>query len=126
MISKLFKCVVVVLLVTGTMCMCWSQDSSAKASLKRADVKRLINSAKTPEDFATLASNFDQRAKLFGQKAAEEDAELKMLSELTFRAKNYPIRVDRARMSGEYDRAEEKKCSDAAVAFRLRAATLHD
>ena len=126
MISKRFKCVVAVLLVTGTTCMCSSQELSTKASLKRADVNLLLRSAKTPEDFATLALHFDQRAMLFGQKAAEEDAELKRLSGLTFRAKNYPIMVDRAQRSGDYDRAEEKKCSETAAAYRQRAASLHD
>jgi hypothetical protein len=86
----------------------------------------MINTAKTPEDFATLASYFDQRARMFSQKGAEEDAELARLKGLTFRAKNYPILVDRARMSSDYDHAEEKKCSDLAAAFRHRAANLHD
>lgn len=126
MISKLFKYVVAVLLVTGTTCLCSSQESSTKASLKRADANLLLRSAKTPQDFETLALHFDQQAMLFGQKAAEEDAELKRLSGLTLRAKNYPIMVDRAQRSGDYDRAEEKKCSDAAAAYRLRAAALHD
>jgi hypothetical protein len=106
--------------------MCCSQDSPTKASLKQAGVNPLLRSAKTSEDFATLALHFDQRAMLFGQKAAKEDAELRRLSKLTFRAKNYPIMVDRAKMSGNYDRAEEKKCSDAAAAFRLRAANSRD
>jgi len=106
--------------------MCWSEVSTTKTSLTRADVKRLQNSAKTAEDFATLASYFDQRAEMFEQKAAEEHAELMRLSELTFRAKNYPIQVDRARRSGDYDRAEGEKCADAATAFRLRATALHD
>ncbi len=126
MISKMIKCVAAVLFVAGTACMCYSQDSSTKASLKRTDVNLLLSSAKTPQDFATLAMHFDQRAMIFGQKAAEEDAELKRLNGLTFRAKNYPIMVDRAQRSGDYDRAEEKKCSDAAAAYRLRAAALHD
>lgn len=126
MISRLFKCVAIAVLVTGTTCMCRSENSSTKVSLTRADVKRLLKSAKTPDDFARLASYYDQLARAFDQKAAEEDAELKRLSELTFRAKNYPILVDRARMSGDYDRAEVKKCSDTASAFRLRATALHD
>ena len=124
--SKLFKIVVAVLLVTSTRCICWSQDLPAKALLKRVDVKRLMGSAKTPEDLTTLASYFDQRASMFDRKAAEEDAELERLNEATFRSKNHPILVDRARMSGEHDRAEEKKCSNAASAFRLRAAALRD
>jgi hypothetical protein len=126
MTSKLFKYVVAILLVTGTACMSWSQDSPANASLKRADVNLLLKSAKTSQDFASLALHFDQRAMLFAQKAAEEDAELKRLNEQTFRAKNFPIMVDRAQRSGDYDRAEQKKCSDAAAEFRLRAANSRD
>jgi hypothetical protein len=126
MTSKLFKCVVVALLATCATCMCWCEDSSTKGSLRRADVKRLLNSAKTPEDFEKLASYFDQRAQLFDQKAAEEDAELKRLLELSFRAKNYPIQVGHARISGDYDRTEGIRCSKKAAAFRLRAAVLYD
>ena len=63
---------------------------------------------------------------MFDRKAAEEDAELKRLNQATFRAKNYSILVDRARMSGEHDRAEEKKCFNAASAFRLRAAAFRE
>ena len=122
MISSFVKCAVAVVLVTGTTCMCYSQDSSTKASLKRADLNLLMKNARTSEDFAALALHFDQRAILFGQKAAEEDAELKRLNGLTYRAKSFPIMVDRAQRSGDYDRAEAKKCSDAAAAFRLRAA----
>ena len=70
MISKLSKCVVAILLVTGMNCLCWSQNSPTKASLKRADVNLLLRSAKTSQDFAALALQFDQRALLFGQKAA--------------------------------------------------------
>lgn len=126
MISKLSKCVVAILLVTGMNCLCWSQNSPTKASLKRADVNLLLRSAKTSQDFAALALQFDQRALLFGQKAAEEDAELKRLGGLTYRAKSYPIMVDRAQRCGDYDRAEEKRSSDAAAAFRLRAANSRD
>jgi hypothetical protein len=102
--------------------MCWSQDSPTKASLKRADVNLLLRSAKTSQEFAALALQFDQRAMLFGQKATEEDAELKRLNDQTFKAKNFPIMVERAQRSGDYDRAEEKRCSEAAAAFRIRAA----
>jgi hypothetical protein len=126
MISKQIKYIVAILLVTGTACLCWSQDSSTDASLKRADVNLLLKSAKTSQDFASLALHFDQRAMLFGQKAAEEDAELRRLNAQTFRAKNFPIMVDRAQRSGDWDRAEAKKCSDAAAAFRLRAANSRD
>jgi hypothetical protein len=122
MILKLFKSVVAILLVTGAMSICYSQDSPTKASLKRADANLLLRRAKTSQDFTALALQFNQRAIRFGQKAVEEDAELKRLSELRYRAKNYPIMVDRAQRSGDYDRAEEKRCSDAAAAFRLRAA----
>jgi hypothetical protein len=126
MISKVCKSVVVGLLATGISVMCWSQDSSAKASLKQADVKRLVNSATTSEEFTTLASYFNQRAMLFEQKAAEEDAELNRLNYETYKAKNFPIQIDRAQRSGDWDRAEAKKCSDAARAFRTRAAALND
>ena len=94
--SQFMKCVAIGLLATGATCICWSKDSTEVASIKAPDVQRLMNSAATPEEFAAVESYFDQRARLFDQKAAAEDAELKRLSEQTFRAKNYPVQFDRA------------------------------
>ena len=97
-----------------------------KGLVKASRRKSIVEKREDFFGFRGARNAVRSRAMLFGQKAAEEDAELTRLNSLTFRAKNFPVMVDRARMSGEYDRDQEKKCSDAAAAIRLRAATLRD
>ena len=124
---RLDRYVLVLWLLVGGVGMCLSAEPSTQGSLKRSEVKRLLKSAQTPDEFNQLATYFDQRSKKFTQKVQEDDRELDQLRRATFRAKNYPIQVDRARNSDRYDRSEAKKCADEAAAYRLRAksATRH-
>lgn len=121
MIVKLNRYVLILALVAGAAAMCISEEQPTQGLLKQSDVKRLLKNAQTPDEFAQLATYFDQRSKEFEQKARDEDKELDRLSNVTFRAKNYPIMVDRARNSGNYDRSEAKKCAEEALAFHCKA-----
>jgi hypothetical protein len=121
MTVRLNRYVLILVLVAGAASVCQSEEPSTPGSLKQTDVKRLLKSAQTREEYAQLAAYFEDRAKDFEQKAREEDKELDRLNQATFRAKNFPILVDRARNSGDYDRAESKKCAEEALAFRQKA-----
>jgi type II secretory pathway component PulK len=121
MTVKLNRYVLILVLVAGAAYMCRSEELSTPGLLKQADVKRLLKSAQTREEYAQLAAYFEDRSKEFELKAREEDKELDRLSNATFRAKNYPILVDRARNSGDYDRSEAKKCAEQALAFHQKA-----
>lgn len=121
MISRLNRLVLILVFVAGAASVCRSQEQSAVGSMKRADVKRLLKSAQTREEFAELAAYFDQRSYEFEVKAREEDKELARLNNSTFRAKNFPILVDRARNSGDYDRSEANKCAEQASVFHQKA-----
>lgn len=112
---------ILMLATVGTVSMCRSEQPSTPGLMKRTDVKRLLKSAHTREQFAQLAAYFDERSQGFKQKAREEDMELYRLNNATFRAKNFPILVDRARNSAEYDRSEAKKSAEEAMAFQQKA-----
>jgi hypothetical protein len=121
MTFRLNRYVLILVLVASTASVCRSQEPPTHGLLKRADVERLLKSAQTREEFAQLAAYFDQRSYEFEQKARDEDRELERLSNATFRAKNYPIQVDRARNCGDYDRSEAKKYAKKALVFHQKA-----
>ena len=121
MTSRLNRFVLILMLVASAASVCRSQEPSTQGQLKRADVKRLVKSAQTREEFAELAAYFDQRSYEFELKARDEDKELARLNNTTFRAKNFPILVDRARNSGDYDRSEASKCAERALVFHQKA-----
>jgi len=121
MTFRLNRFVLILVLAASAAGVCRSQEPPTRGLLKRADVKRLLKSAQTREEFAQLAAYFDDRSKEFEQKAREEDKELDRLNNATFRAKNYPILVDHARNSGDYDRSEAKTCAEQALTFHQKA-----
>jgi hypothetical protein len=79
-------------------------------------VKQLVREARAPEHYKILAGYYDERAKSYLQKAAEEKADLDRRSQsiVGIQAK-YPRPVDSARNLYEYYMAE------AAEAGRLEA-----
>jgi len=122
MTFRLNRIMLTLVLVASAAGVCRSEEPSTPGSLKQSDVKRLLKSAQTREEYAQLAAYFEDRSKDFEQKAREEDQELNRLNQATFRAKNFPILVDRARNSGDYDRAQSKKCAEEALTYRQKAA----
>lgn len=116
--------VLILVLAAGAVGMCRSEEPSTPGLLKRADAKRLMKTAQTREEFAQLATYFDERSMEFEQKATADDQELYRLYNTTFRAKNFPILVDHARNSGDYDRSEAKKCAQESLLFRQKLAAM--
>jgi hypothetical protein len=121
MTVRLNRYVLILVLAAGAVGMCRSEQPQTQGALKQFDVKRQLKSAQTRDEFAELAAYYDQRSKEFEQKARDEDKELDRLNNATFRAKNFPIMVDRARNSGEFDRSEAKKCAEEATVLHLKA-----
>lgn len=59
----------------------------------KSEVKRMVSSAHTPDDFERLAAYFDQRSEEFQQKAQQQEKELERLLALPYHARNYPTQV---------------------------------
>ena len=84
----------------------------------RSEIKKMMQDAKTSEDFERLADYFDYQSLEFEQKANEQVIELERLLALRYHAKSYPIQVDYTReLIKEYE-IKADKCSARAIAYR--------
>ena len=59
----------------------------------RSEIRRMIQAAKTPEDFQRLADYFDYQSLAFKQKANEQLNELERLLALRYHAKIYRFKL---------------------------------
>jgi hypothetical protein len=84
----------------------------------RSEIRRMIQAAKTPEDFQRLADYFDYQSLAFKQKANEQLNELERLLALRYHAKSYPIQVDHTRELLKESRTKADECSARASAYR--------
>jgi hypothetical protein len=95
----------------------WSEAPVSQPSLKHSEVKRLMKTAQTPEEFGRLADYFNQRAKQFEVKSQEDSEELARLREARFRPKSYPVQVTSAQYGLESDQSEAQKCRTLANSY---------
>ncbi len=63
----------------------------------KAEVKRMISTAHTPDDFERLGAYFDQRSAEFQRKAEQQEKELARLLALPYHARSYPTQVEYTR-----------------------------
>jgi hypothetical protein len=85
---------------------------------RRSEIKRMIQGAKTPEDFQRLADYFDYQSLAFKQKADDQVKDLERLLALRYHAKSYPIQVDYTRELIRQYRIKADECSARANACR--------
>jgi len=89
----------------------------------KAELKRMMRTAHTSEEYEQLAGYFEHRATDFETKAAQKQRELDDLLAYRYHPKTYAIQVDTARNWMDYFRKEINTCSERAKEYRLYAST---
>lgn len=85
---------------------------------RRSEVKRMIQGAKTPEDFQRLADYFDYQSLAFQQKAEDQLKDLERLLALRYHARSYPTQVEYTRELIVKYRTKADECSARADKYR--------
>jgi hypothetical protein len=84
----------------------------------RSEIKRMIQDAKTSEDFERLADYFDYQSMEFEQKADQQVKELERLMALPFHARSYPTQVETTRELIKNYRVKADESAARASAYR--------
>ncbi len=108
-----------VLIATSIIAMGLSAFSSQTPS--KAEVKRMISAAHTPDDFERLGTYFDQRSAEFERKAEQQQKELDRLLALPFHARSYPTQVDHTRDLISRYKAQAGAAAAEALKYHNRA-----
>ena len=87
------------------------------------ELKHMMRTAHTSEQYEQLAAYFEHRATDFETKAAQKQRELDDLLAYRYHPKTYAIQVDTARNWMDYFRKEINTCSERAKEYRLYAST---
>ena len=97
----------------------------------RSELKRMVRTAHTPEDFERLATYFDDREQEFHKKAEDEKRELNRCLAIPYTSSKYPTPADNARGLLQYYQLKADELGQRATAYHMRAtkvsasATLH-
>lgn len=121
MIPKSVQFLIALSISAGAPCINCSQPATAQHPLHRAEVKRLVKNAHTPEEFDRLSAYFEQRANAFELKAEKDEKELIRLRALPFRSKSYPVQVQSTANNLTANQSEAKKSSEMARVYYQRA-----
>lgn len=98
-------------------------ESANSQNLSRADLKRMVQSAHTTEDYLTLASYFRWRQQEFVQQAQSEKVEWARRSMIGYlAAAKYPNPVDSSKYRFQYFQYESQKMSQQAAHFEQLSA----
>ena len=97
------------------------QESTVATAFTRADVKRLVKTAQTADEFERLAVYFDRQAEEYAGKHDAEQKELDRLLALRYHARSYPAQVEGTRNRMDHFKALTRKCSEQAEQYRARA-----
>lgn len=88
------------------------------AHYTKAQLKQMIREAHAPEQYRALAQFYDEKQKLFLQRADKERQEWEQLSEnASTRAGKYPRPVDWARYQYEYDMEKATKARGFSIKY---------
>ena len=100
-------------------------ESSMNANYSQAEVKQMLRSANTPQQYRALAAYFRQRQQVFEQQAQSEKQEWDSLRQNTIgNSEKYPRPVDSARNRYEYLSAEADQMGQKAAHFESLSASL--
>jgi hypothetical protein len=98
-------------------------ESANSQNLSRADLKRMVQSAHTTEDYLTLASYFRWRQQEFVQQAQSEKVEWARRSMIGYlAAAKYPNPVDSSKYRFQYFEYESQKMGQQAAHFEQLSA----
>ena len=84
----------------------------------RSEIKKMIQDAKTSEDFERLADYFDYQSLEFEQKAYQQVTDLERLLALRYHSRAYPTQVEYTRELIKKYRAKAYECSARASGYR--------
>jgi hypothetical protein len=94
--------------------------SSSHANYRRSEVKQMIRTAHTSEEFDKLASFFEGKEKEFRGKAEEEKKELDRRLEVSYAGSKYPTPVDSARELLQYYKIKANEFGLRANSYRSK------
>ena len=97
------------------------QESEVATAYSRADVKHLIKTARTADEFERLAIYFDRQAEEFATKYEAEQKELDRLLSLRYHARSYPTQVESTRNRLDHFKALSHECAEQTALYRVRA-----
>jgi hypothetical protein len=97
------------------------QESEVASAYSREDMKRLIRTAQTPEEFGQIAAYWDRQAETYAAKCDAEEKELYRLLALPFHARSYPAQVESTRDRIDHFKALYRKCAEQANLYHARA-----
>jgi hypothetical protein len=90
----------------------------------KSEVKHMISTAHTPDDFQRLADYYDQRSAEFERKAGQQEKELDRLLALPFHARSYPTQVETTRNLISNYKTQASTSAGQAREYRRHAKTL--
>jgi hypothetical protein len=97
------------------------QESEVATAYTRADIKHLVKTAQTTDEFERLADYFDRQAEEYAAKHDSEQKELDRLLALRYHARSYPTQVESTRNQIDHFKALSRQCSEQAALYRARA-----
>lgn len=97
------------------------QESAIATAYTRTDIKHLVKTAQTTDEFEHLAGYFDRQAEDYAAKYEAEQKELDRLLALRYHARSYATQVESTRNRLDHFKALSHKCSEQAALYRVRA-----
>jgi hypothetical protein len=97
------------------------QESDVANAYTRADVKHLMKTAQTADEFERLAVYFDRQAEEYAAKYEAEQKELDRLLALRYHARSYPAQVESTRNRIDHFKALSRRCSEQVALYRANA-----
>ena len=97
------------------------QESDVASAISPADMKHLIRTARTEEEFRKIAACLDRDAETYAARYEAEEKELDRLLALPYHARSYPAQVEGTRNRMVQLKARSHKCSEQAELYRARA-----
>ena len=98
-------------------------ESEVATGYARTDIKHLMKTAQTADEFERLAAYFDRQAEENAAKYEAEQKELDRLLALRYHARSYPSQVESTRNRVDHFKALSHKCSAQAALYRAQAKT---
>jgi response regulator of citrate/malate metabolism len=96
------------------------QESAVATAYTRTDIKHLVKTAQTTDEFERLTDYFDRQAEDYAAKNEAEQKELDRLLALRYHARSYPAQVEGTRNRIDHFKALSHKCSEQAALYRAR------
>ena len=97
------------------------QESGVASAFSPADMKHLMKTAHTKQEFGEIAAYLDGQAMMYASRYEAEEKELYRLLALPYHARSYPAQVEGTRNRMDKFKALSRKCSEQAALYRARA-----